>query len=110
MAIEINKQMYRAVIQNISVDMFGEENTEQVTNQYLCWLIDCGTMVEAKKMYKLPISLKKTPPLAVQVCLNGIGYVHEVIPILYSLKTISKLKLLKTYFYNKKKLSKRNIV
>lgn len=105
-AVEVNHQIYRAVIENMYCDSFCE-NEEYY---FHCWLIDYGTMVEVKKLNKLPSSLRKTPPLALQVCLNNIGYIQQVITlknIYYSFfQCISNKGDMRNKLYNFTKLLK----
>lgn len=76
-AVEYKKQHFRGVIENICTEDFGEDDSNNLKT-FQCWLIDYGTMVESQNIFRLPLSLRKTPPLSLQVSLCNIGYIHEV--------------------------------
>lgn len=73
-AVEVEKNMYRGVIEDINCNTIDEH----LTKSYQCWLIDYGLLVETLNVYKLPASIRKIPPLSIQVCLKNIAYVQQV--------------------------------
>lgn len=72
--VQIEQGIYRAIVENIYSDI--DEN--ETWHWYQCWLLDYGLMVEAKRVYKLPLHLRKISPLAIQVSLNNFAYIHQV--------------------------------
>ncbi|CAG9860602.1 unnamed protein product [Phyllotreta striolata] len=71
-ATKISEKFYRAVIEHVEF-----ENDKLCS--YLLWLIDFGLMRESNDVFKLPSSLRKFPPLAIQAALNNAVYIQKVI-------------------------------
>nr|CAH7722892.1 unnamed protein product [Callosobruchus chinensis] len=59
--------LYRAILEYISTD-------GSINRQYLCWLIDYGTLIESNTVYKSSASIRKVLPLAYQASLNNVVY------------------------------------
>ncbi|VEN46583.1 unnamed protein product [Callosobruchus maculatus] len=60
--------LYRAILEYIGTDGACSKG------QYLCWLIDYGTLVESNTIYKSSASIRKILPLSYQASVNNVVY------------------------------------
>nr|CAI5853169.1 unnamed protein product [Callosobruchus analis] len=61
--------LYRAILEYIG--------TNGSCRQYLCWLIDYGTLVESNTVFKSSAGIRKLLPLSYQASLNNVIYTVE---------------------------------